>query len=63
MTRSVLDRIPGVGEKRRNQLLEHFGSVEKIKEATVEELAEAPGMNRRVAEAVKTFFEEEAKAE
>ena len=56
MTKSVLDEIPGIGEKRRNQLLEHFGSVEKIKQATVEELEKAPGMNKRVAEAVKEHF-------
>ena len=56
MTKSVLDEIPGIGEKRRNQLLEHFGSVERIKQATMEELETAPGMNRRVAEAVKDYF-------
>ena len=61
MTQSVLDRIPGIGEKRRNQLLEHFGSVEKIKSAAKEELAQVPGMNARAAEAVRTFFEEEKK--
>ncbi len=57
MTKSVLDEIPGIGEKRRNQLLEHFGSVEKIKQATLEELEVAPGMNKRVAEAVKAYFD------
>ncbi len=38
---SVLDNIPGVGEKRKKALLKHFGSVKKIKEATVEEIKEA----------------------
>ncbi|MBQ3390027.1 MAG: excinuclease ABC subunit UvrC [Firmicutes bacterium] len=58
MTKSVLDQIPGIGEKRRNMLLDHFGSVENIKKAGLEELAEAPGMNARTAKAVKEFFEE-----
>jgi len=56
MTRSVLDSIPGVGEKRRQALLQHFGSVENIRKADVYELAEAPGMNVKVAEDVKEYF-------
>ena len=38
---SFLDDIPGVGEKRKRQLLKHFGSVKKMKEATVDELIAA----------------------
>ncbi|AZB43859.1 excinuclease ABC subunit UvrC [Bacillus sp. FJAT-42376] len=38
---SVLDEIPGIGEKRRKMLLKHFGSVKKMKEATVEQIKEA----------------------
>ncbi|MGV3720702.1 MAG: helix-hairpin-helix domain-containing protein, partial [Actinomycetota bacterium] len=49
-TRSALDEIPGIGEKRRLALLKHFGSVDKMKDATQEELAKAPGMNRPAAE-------------
>ncbi|MGE8017694.1 excinuclease ABC subunit UvrC [Peribacillus frigoritolerans] len=45
---SQLDDIPGVGEKRRKQLLRHFGSLKKIKEATAEEIMEA-GMPKGVA--------------
>jgi len=56
MTRSVLDSIPGVGEKRRAALLQQFGSVENIKKADVYELAEAPGMNLKVAEEIKEYF-------
>ncbi|MCM3487834.1 excinuclease ABC subunit UvrC [Alkalihalophilus marmarensis] len=48
---SVLDEIPGVGEKRKRQLLKHFGSVKKMKEATIEELA-VEGVPRNVAEAI-----------
>ena len=54
---SVLDHIVGIGPKRRQSLRAHFGSLEKIKEATVEELAAAPGMNRTSAEAVRHFFD------
>lgn len=56
MTRSVLDSIPGVGDKRRRALLQRFGSVENIKKAEVYELAQAPGMNIRVAEDIKEYF-------
>lgn len=49
-TRSVLDSIPGIGERRRAALLRHFGSLAKVKEAPVEELARAPGMTRPAAE-------------
>ncbi|PRR76234.1 UvrABC system protein C [Moorella humiferrea] len=47
--RSVLDDIPGVGPKRKRALLRHFGSVERISRATLEELLEVEGMNRAVA--------------
>ena len=51
-TRSLLDEIPGVGPKRRRVLLERFGSLEGIREATLDELAAAPGMNKQVAQQV-----------
>ncbi|MBS2969938.1 excinuclease ABC subunit UvrC [Metabacillus sp. KIGAM252] len=38
---SILDEIPGIGEKRRKMLLKHFGSVKKMKEATVDQIKEA----------------------
>jgi excinuclease ABC subunit C len=50
---SPLEKIPGVGKKRRLSLLKHFGSIDAIRDAEVEELAKVPGMNRKVAEAVK----------
>nr|CAA9228403.1 Excinuclease ABC subunit C [uncultured Armatimonadetes bacterium] len=46
---SVLDEIPGIGPTRRRALLKFFGSVEKMRQATAEELAKAPGMNGKVA--------------
>ena len=54
---SVLDHIVGVGPKRRESLRMHFGTLDKIKAASVDELAAAPGMNRSAAEAVYHFFE------
>ena len=54
--RSVLDDIPGIGPKRRRALLRTFKSQESIRDATVEELLQAPGMNRRAAEEVYRFF-------
>jgi len=53
---SVLDHITGIGPKRRKALWDHFGSLAKIKAATVEELAAVPGMNWPAAEAVYNFF-------
>lgn len=51
-THSVLDDIPGIGPKRRKSLQLHFGSLNKIRAATVAELAAAPGMNAKAAETV-----------
>jgi len=53
--RSVLDEIPGIGKKRKEVLLKHFGSIEKIRAATLEELCGLPGMTQSAAEAVKSF--------
>ncbi|CAN5535345.1 MAG: excinuclease ABC subunit UvrC [Actinomycetota bacterium] len=56
MTRSALDAVPGLGDARRKKLLNHFGSVKRIRTATVEELYEVPGLPRTVAEAVFAQF-------
>ena len=53
---SVLDEIAGIGPARRKALMKHFMGVEKIKEATVEELAEVSSMNEKSAQAVYDFF-------
>ncbi|MBR3622692.1 MAG: excinuclease ABC subunit UvrC [Selenomonadaceae bacterium] len=53
---SVLDHVEGIGAKRRQALFSHFGSLQKIKEASVEELKKAPGMNETAAIAVTNFF-------
>ena len=51
--RSRLDGIQGIGEKRKAVLLKHFKSIQKIKAASVDELAGLPGMNRRAAENIQ----------
>jgi excinuclease ABC subunit C len=51
-TRSVLDDIPGIGPKRRKGLHLSFGTVTKLKAATLAEIAHAPGMNLKLAETV-----------
>ncbi|MCF2530466.1 excinuclease ABC subunit UvrC [Yinghuangia soli] len=52
MTTSALDTVPGLGETRRKALLDHFGSLRKLKAATVEQVMEVPGIGRRTAENV-----------
>ena len=53
---SVLDHIDGIGPKRRKLLLEHFSNIDKIKEASVAEMASLDGMTTPAAEAVFNFF-------
>ena len=53
---SQLDAVPGIGPSRRRSLLRHFGSLEKIRAASLDELATAPGMNRPSAEAIKSHL-------
>jgi excinuclease ABC subunit C len=54
---SVLNDIPGIGPKRRKALLRHFRSVERIKNASIEELIEVPSINKSAAEAIYVFFQ------
>jgi len=51
--KSALDEIPGIGRVKRNTLLKHFGSVEKIREAPIEELTMIRGITPGMAEAIK----------
>ena len=52
---SLLDNIPGIGEKRRKELIKKFGSAKKIKEASVQEIAEIVPLN--VAENLKKYLD------
>ena len=56
MTKSALEEIPGIGPKRRRELLQHFRSIEAIRNASYEELMEVEGMNTRAAESVLAYF-------
>ncbi|PGV64608.1 excinuclease ABC subunit C [Bacillus cereus] len=52
---SALDDIPGIGDKRKKVLLKHFGSLKKMKEASIAEFVEA-GMPKNVAETIYTYL-------
>ncbi|MEU8551092.1 excinuclease ABC subunit UvrC [Streptomyces roseoverticillatus] len=47
-----LDEVPGLGETRKKALLKHFGSVKRLRAATVEQICEAPGIGRKTAETI-----------
>jgi excinuclease ABC subunit C len=53
---SVLEEIPGIGEGRKRALLRHFGALRRVKEATVEQVAEVDGFGPKQAQAVYDFF-------
>jgi excinuclease ABC subunit C len=50
---SMLDDVPGLGESRRKALMKQFGSLKRLRAATVDELMAVPGIGRRTAEAVQ----------
>jgi len=54
---SVLDKVPGIGPTRRKWLLNHFGSLQAIREATIEELTAAPGITPEIAQKLKEHLE------
>ncbi|MFN4180931.1 MAG: helix-hairpin-helix domain-containing protein, partial [Armatimonadota bacterium] len=56
--RTILDEAPGIGPSRKKALLQHFGSLEAIMKASVDELAKVPGMTRKAAEALWQFLHE-----
>ncbi len=53
--RSVLDEIPGIGPRRKRELLRRFGSVAGIRRASAEELAAVPGISRALAERILDY--------
>ena len=53
MVESLLDEVPGLGEIRRKALITYFGSLRKLRAATVEQIAEVPGIGPRTAAAIK----------
>ena len=57
ISESVLDEFPGIGERRKSALLKKFGSVQRLRTATLEQLAEVPGFGGKAAEELKEFLE------
>ena len=57
--KSVLDDIPGIGEKTRKDLLKHFGSLKKIREADLEALQNAPGIGPKTAQSIYEFLHDD----
>lgn len=47
-----LDEVPGLGESRKQALIKHFGSVKKLRQATIDQICEVPGIGRKTAETV-----------
>jgi excinuclease ABC subunit C len=54
--KSVLDEIPGIGPKRKQALMKHYGSVKAISAASIDDLAALNGMTRDAAEKVKEYI-------
>jgi len=55
--RSAFDDLPGVGPKRKRELLKVFGSIKRVREAPVEQIAAVPGIGRSLAERIKSTLE------
>ena len=53
MTKSALDEIEGIGKTKREALIKHFGTIEKIKDASIEELQAVKGINEKLAKTIK----------
>jgi excinuclease ABC subunit C len=53
---SELSRVPGIGPARQRELLRHFGSLKKVREASLADLLAAPGITRKTASALRDYF-------
>jgi excinuclease ABC subunit C len=58
-TGSILEEAPGIGPKRRSALLQEFGSFDRVKEATVEQLAQVDGMSEKAAQTLRKWLDSE----
>lgn len=56
-TRSVLQEIPGVGNKRRQQLLKHFGGLQGVQQAGIKDICKVPGINQELAEKIYHYLQ------
>ena len=57
ISESILDEFPGIGDARKTALLKKFGSLQRLRVATVEQIAEVPGFGGKAAAELKTFLE------
>jgi excinuclease ABC subunit C len=60
MVESLLDDVPGLGEVRRRTLIKHFGSLKKLREAGISDIAQVPGIGERTATAIKDAVQRQA---
>ena len=58
MIKSELDDIKGIGQKRKMAIFNKFGSIENIKNSTIEEISAIPGFNKKIAEQILDYFKE-----
>jgi excinuclease ABC subunit C len=63
MVESLLDQVPGLGEVRRKALISYFGSLKKLRAASVEEIAAVPGFGLKTATAIKTALQQAPRPE
>ncbi|MBT2417650.1 excinuclease ABC subunit UvrC [Streptomyces sp. ISL-22] len=59
---SPLDDVPGLGETRKQALIKHFGSVKKLRAATIDQICEVPGIGRKTAETIAVALAQAAPA-
>ncbi|MEU9285384.1 excinuclease ABC subunit UvrC [Streptomyces sp. NPDC048275] len=59
---SPLDEVPGLGETRKQALIKHFGSVKRLRSATIDQICEIPGIGRKTAEAIAVALAQAAPA-
>ncbi|SDN91469.1 Excinuclease ABC subunit C [Streptomyces sp. cf386] len=59
---SPLDDVPGLGETRKQALIKHFGSVKKLRSATIDQICEVPGIGRKTAETIAAALAQAAPA-
>ncbi|MGI5442592.1 excinuclease ABC subunit UvrC [Streptomyces shenzhenensis] len=59
---SPLDEVPGLGDTRKQALIKHFGSVKKLRSATIDQIQEVPGIGRKTAETIAAAFARAAPA-
>jgi excinuclease ABC subunit C len=57
ISESILDEFPGIGQRRKAALLKKFGSVQRLRIATLEQIAEVPGFGGKAAQELKTFLD------